>query len=128
MSWLRRRSASSLPVPPPPPADPTGAPQASAHRATARYLWATRLARIDEVSPLTCRFGHAEMRSIAFINDASAGRRILDHLGEATRPPRIAPAREPPLWEAATAASNDLAWDHTFPPAPAIEVDQRITW
>ena len=116
-----------VPVPPPPPADPAGAPQASAQRAAARYLWAMLLARtprvlpagrIDEVLPLTCPFCHASMRLIAFINDASAVRQILDHLGEATRPPRIAPARRPPLGEAATAAaaSNAPAWDHT-PPA-----------
>ena len=45
-------------------------------------------------------------------------------------PPRIAPARGPPLWEAAAAAaaSNDPAWDHTPPPAPEVEFDQRITW
>ena len=88
------------------------------------------LARIYETLPLTCPFCHASMRIIAFINDASAVRQILDHLGEATRPPRIAPARGPPLWEAATATavSNDPAWDHTFPPPPALEFDQRITW
>jgi hypothetical protein len=51
-------------------------------------------------------------------------------MGEPTRPRRIAPARGPPLWEAATAAaaSNDPAWDHAAPPAPDVEFDQRITW
>ena len=29
---------------------------------------------------------------------------------------------------AASAASNHLAWDHTFPPASAFEFDQRISW
>ena len=89
-----------------------------------------RSGTIYEVLPLRCPFCSTQMRIIAFINDASAVRRILDHLGEPTRPPRIAPARGPPLWEAATAAaaSSDPAWDHTPPPAPAIEFDQRITW
>ena len=34
-----------------------------------------------------------------------------------------------PLWEAATAAAarNDPAWDHTPPPAPDLDFDQRIT-
>jgi hypothetical protein len=64
---------------------------------------------------------------IAFINDPGAVPQILDHLGETTRPPRVAPARGPPLWEVAAAASNDLAWDHTFPPAPAVNFDQRIS-
>jgi hypothetical protein len=58
-------------------------------------------------------------------------------MGEPTRPPRIAPARAPPLWEAAAAAppaDNDPAWDHAAPPAPDVEsapnveFDQRITW
>ena len=104
-----------------------------------RYLWAMLLARtprvlpagrIYEVLPLTCPFCHTPMRIIAFINDASTVRQILYRLGEATRPPRIAPARGPPLWEAATAAaaSNAPARDRTGPPAPAIEFDQRITW
>ena len=70
------------------------------------------------------------MRSIAFITESSTVRQLLAHLGEATRPPRFAPARGPPLGEAATAAaaSNDPAWDHTPPPAPEVEFDQRITW
>ena len=46
------------------------------------------------------------MRIIAFINDAGAVNKILDHIGESTRPPRIAPARGPPLWAAAAAAQQ----------------------
>ena len=70
------------------------------------------------------------MRIIAFITEPSAVRQILDHLGEATRPPRFAPARGPPLGEAAAAAAarNDPAWDHTGLPAPQVEFDQRINW
>ena len=114
------------PVPPPPPADSAGAQQASAHRGAARYLWAMLRARIDEVLPLTGPFCHTPMRSIAFLTEPSTVRQILDHRGEATRPPRIAPARGPPLWEAA-AASNVPAWDHAAAPAPDVEFDQRIT-
>jgi Putative transposase len=119
-----------VPVPPPPPADSAGAQQASAHRAAARYLWAMLLARIYAVLPLTCPFCLAEMRIIAFITEPSAVCQTLAHLGEATRPPRIAPARAPPLWEAATtaAARNDHAWDDIPSPAPAVDFDQRITW
>ncbi len=39
------------------------------------------------------------MRSIAVINEGSTVRKMLDHLGESTRPPRSAPARGPPLWQ-----------------------------
>jgi hypothetical protein len=57
--------------------------------------------------------------------------KVLDHIGESTQPPRIAPARGPPLWEAAAAAEqagNDLQWDSSAQPAPEIEFDQRIAW
>ncbi len=69
------------------------------------------------------------MRIIAFINDASTVGKILDHVGESPRPPRIAPARGPPLWEAATAAANDPQCDISdisAQPVPDIEFDQRI--
>ena len=70
------------------------------------------------------------MRIIAFITEPSTVRQILDDQGEPTRPPRIAPARGPPLWEAATAAAakNDPACDHTPAPTPELDFDQRITW
>mgnify|MGYP002813751958 CR=1 FL=1 len=101
------------------------------HRAVARYLWAMLLARIYEAFPLLCPICHSPMRIIAFINDADTVNKILDHIGESTRPPRISPARGPPLWEAAAAAEqagNDPQWDSSAQPAPQIEFDQRIAW
>ena len=71
------------------------------------------------------------MRIIAFITEPSTVRQILAHLGAATRPPRIAPARGPPLWEAATAgtaAGNDPHWELAAQPLPEIEFDQRLAW
>jgi hypothetical protein len=50
---------------------------------------------------------------------------------ESAQPPRIAPARGPPLWTAATAyqqAGNDPPWDLSAQPEPEIEFDQRIAW
>lgn len=47
------------------------------------------------------------MRIIAFINEAATVKKILEYIGEATQPPKIAPARGPPLWEAAEPAGND---------------------
>ena len=58
------------------------------------------LARIYEVLPLNCPICHSQMCVIAFINDTGTVKKILDHIGESTQPPRIAFAREPPLWEA----------------------------
>jgi hypothetical protein len=102
----------------------------SRHRTVARYLWAMLLARIYEALPLSCPICHSQMRIIAFINDAGTVKKILDHIGESTQPPRIAPARGPPLWEAAAAAEarNDPQWDSSAQPAPEIEFDQRIAW
>lgn len=78
-----------------------------------------------------CPICHAQMQIIAFIDDASTVRKILDHIGESTQPPRIAPARGPPLWEAASAteqACNDPQWDMSAQPVPEFEFDQRIAW
>ncbi len=111
-------------APPAPIAQPAAEP---AHRRAARYAWAMLLARIYEVFPLVCPHCGGEMRIIAFITDASTIRDILVHLGEPTTPPRIAPARGPPLW-AATDAEHDPAADPLLQPAPAFEFDQRIAW
>ena len=89
------------------------------------------LARIYAVFPLCCPFCHAKMRIIAFITEPSTVRQILDHLGEPTRPPRFAPARAPPLWEAVTAAppaGNDPRWEQAAQPLPEIDFDQRLAW
>jgi hypothetical protein len=89
------------------------------------------LARIYEALALSCPICHGQMRIIAFINDAGTVNKILEHIGESTRPPRSAPSHGPPLWEmaeAAEAARNDQQWDQAAQPAPEIEFDQRIAW
>ena len=53
-------------------------------------------------------------------------RAILAHLGEATAPPRIAPARGPPLWDLPNVGTGDF--DPHAQPAPEDEFDQRIAW
>jgi hypothetical protein len=128
---LRAAVTALAPLPVPVPAPATGTPDDAPHRAAARYLWAMLLARIDEVLLLTCPFCHAEMRIIAVLTAPAAVRQILEHLGESTRPPRFAPARAPPLWEAVTAAApaaNDPRWDPSAQALPEIEFDQRLTW
>ncbi|MDP2761363.1 MAG: IS91 family transposase [Sideroxyarcus sp.] len=100
-------------------------------RAASHYLWAMLLARIYETLPLVCPICQIQMRIIAFITEASTVRKILDHLGESTLPPIIAPARGPPLWEAAMAseqAGNDPQWDSSAQSEPEFEFDQRIAW
>ena len=71
------------------------------------------------------------VRIIAFITEPSTVRQILEHLGEPTRPPRIAPVRGPPLWEAAAVAlpaGNAPHWEPAAQPLPEIEFDQRLAW
>jgi hypothetical protein len=100
-------------------------------RAASHYLWAMLLARIYETLPLICPICQAQMRIIAFITDAGTVRKILDHIGESAQPPRIAPARGPPLWEAAMASErvgNDSQWDSAAQPEPVFEFDQRVAW
>ncbi len=100
-------------------------------RTAARYLWAMLLARIYEAFPLACPICHAEMRIIAFIDEADTVKKILEHIGESTQPPRIAPARGPPLWEAAAEAEpagDDPLWDASTQPGQEFEFDQRIAW
>jgi hypothetical protein len=96
------------------------------HRKAARYAWALLLARIYEVLPLLCPMCGGQMRIIAFITEGTAIREILDHLGEPISPPRLAPARGPPLWDLPSGESGDI--DPQAQPAPDYEFDQRIAW
>ena len=63
------------------------------------YLWAVLIARIYEVFPLLCPMCGGQMRLIAFITEGAQIRKILEHIGVDSEPPRNAPARGPPLWE-----------------------------
>jgi hypothetical protein len=96
------------------------------HRRAARYAWALLLARIYEVFPLACPRCGGEMRIIAFITEAVTVRDILAHLGETTSPPRLMPARGPPLWEMQDAGRDEF--DPQAQPAPDYNFDQRIAW
>ena len=93
-------------------------------RQAARFVWAMLLARIYEVFPLICPKWGGTMKIIAFIDDGEAIREILTHLGEPVDPPCVAPARGPPLWEAAGQCGDDLL----IQPLPEYEFDQRIAW
>ena len=132
-SPMRAAVTASVPMPVivPLPVEATEA-DAPPRRAASHYLWAMLLARIYETLPLVCPICQAQMRIIAFITDAGTVRKILDHLGESAQPPRIAPARGPPLWELEQAhrhqAGNDPQWDSTPQPEPVFEFDQRVAW
>jgi DNA-binding transcriptional LysR family regulator len=61
-------------------------------------------------------------------------RQILGHIGVESEPPKISPARGPPLWDdfgdahVGEGAQIDPDWDLAAQPAPDDEVDQRINW
>jgi hypothetical protein len=122
--------AAAAGAPPPAPASASAetaqAAEEPIHRQAARYAWALLLARIYEVFPLLCPKCGGEIRIIAFISEALAVREILTYLGEPTSPPRMAPARGPPLWEMADAGQGQF--DPNAQPAPDYEFDQRIAW
>jgi hypothetical protein len=113
-------------TPPPPPPVPKPPALEPAPPRAARYAWARLLARIYEVFPLLCPLCGAPMRIVAFITEPTTVRAILDHLGEPIRPPIIAPARGPPLWDVPDAAGD--GFDSQAQPAPAYPFDPRITW
>jgi hypothetical protein len=73
----------------------------------AHYLWAVLIARIYEVFPLVCPICGGQMRIIAFITYSADIRQILDHIGVDAEPPRITPARGPPLWDGCDAPMGE---------------------
>ena len=99
-----------------------------AHRKAARYVWALLLARIYEVLPLLCPKCGGDMRIIAFITEGPVIREILDHLGEPSSAPRLAPARGPPLWELSVGGHVEREIDPLAQPTPDYEFDQRVAW
>ena len=99
----------------------------------AHYLWAVLIARIYEVFPLVCPICGGQMRIIAFITYSADIRQILEHIGVETEPPRITPARGPPLWDGCDAQAVEVVepapdWDEAAQPAPDFEVDQSVSW
>ncbi len=97
------------------------------YRSPARYLWARLIARIYEVFPLLCTQCGAEICIISFVIDTASVTRILEHIGEPAKPPRLSPARAPPIGEQSFAQTP--LFDPLVPaPDSAFVVDQRITW
>ena len=113
-------------APGPPPAVPNPSPTEPAPQRADRYAWARLLARIYEVFPLLRPLCGGQMQIVAFITEPPTVRAILAHLGEPIRPPVIAPARAPPLWDRPEGGQGDF--DPYAQPEPAYEFDQRIAW
>jgi hypothetical protein len=115
-------------------ATPSAPAPVQPRRVPEHYLWAVLIARIYEVFPLVCPVCGGHMRIIAFITHSADIRRILEHIGVESEPPKISPARGPPLWEdcgdAQLGEGSQIGpdWDLPAQPAPDYEVDQRINW
>jgi hypothetical protein len=118
---------------PSPPVETIGEePAETPHRSPARYLWAMLLARRYARSPPTCRHCGTEMPIVAFITEKAPVQQILNHIGEPSMPPRIAPARGPPPWEGNEAGAlfrdeEKFPGDLLAPREPEHEFDQRMT-
>jgi hypothetical protein len=69
----------------------------SCHHDTSRIAWAKLLARVAEEFPLACPNCGGDIRLISFITDPGPIRKILTHIGEPLDPPRVSPARGPPV-------------------------------
>ena len=72
-----------------------------------------------------------QMRLIAFITEGAQISRVREHIGVESEPPRIAPARGPPLWQDCDAQVGEGVqfgpdWDLAVQPALDYEVDQRV--
>ena len=101
----------------------------------AHYLWAVLIARIYEVFPSCVRCVAGICASSRSLRTALTSGTSLDHIGADSEPPRISPARGPPLWDDCSDAQMDdgaqtepADWDLAAQPAPDFEVDQRISW
>ena len=89
-----------------------------------RYLWAQLLARIYGVFPLKCSECGGRVRLVGFITEPTTVRQILEHVGEPTIAPPIAPARSPPLQ---MKIGQELAApEAVFEAIPELEFDQMV--
>jgi hypothetical protein len=85
------------------------------------------LARVGEDFPLACPRCGGDIRLISFITDPGPIRKILTHLGEPLDPPRVSPARGPPVdWGDLVQAEDDSSFHQATPDdLPMIDIHHR---
>ena len=88
-------------------------------------LWAILIARVYEVTPLTCSNCGAQMKIVAFIKEQWVINKILDHIGEPIEAPKLSLARGPPDKEGYE--QMDLL-DEVTVELPDFEMDQTVAW
>ena len=84
-------------------------------------MWAQLLARIYGVFALQCSRCGGRVHLVGFITELATVRQILEHVGERTTAPLIAPARSPPL---AMNGEQLAAPEWVFEAIPELEFDQ----
>ena len=84
-------------------------------------MWAALLARIYGVFALQCSRCVGRVHVVGFITEPATVRQILEHVGERTTAPAIAPARSPPL---AMNGEQLAAPRWVFEAIPELEFDQ----
>jgi hypothetical protein len=92
------------------------------------YLWAMLMARIYEILPLVCPQCGGEMEIIAFITEVDPIHRVLNHIGEPTKPPQIASARAPPVEWGTDFDQTSLQESGHAERIPEFEYDQTVNW
>ena len=70
---------------------------------------------------------------IFFVNDGAGIRKILDHIGVESTPPKISQAHDPPLWDAGDEAEPKEYFDaapdvDVGQYGPDEDVDQSVNW
>jgi len=97
------------------------------HHDTSRIAWAKLLARVGEEFPLTCPNCGGDIRLISFITDPGPIRKILTHLGEPLDPPRVSPARGPPVdWGELVQSQGAGEFEQASPDdLPMIDIQHR---
>ena len=119
---LARDTATDEAAPQPDSGESSALDQPS--RSPARYLWATLIARLFELFPLTCPRCGGDMEIIAFVTDAPTVRAILTHIGEPAEAPPLSPSRGPPAWE----MFDQTAEFDPLDPEAEFDFDQRVSW
>ena len=84
-------------------------------------MWAQLLARIYGVFALQRSRCGARVHLVGVITEPATVRQILEHVGERTTAPLIAPARSPPL---AMHGEQLAAPEWVFEAIPELEIDQ----
>ena len=98
-NWRSQVVPSQVVIPDGLGANATQGPDAIPPARKKRLSWAELLKRVFQIDLSKCPDCGGEVKLIAVIMDRKVVRKILDHLGLPSEPPRVTPARAPPEGE-----------------------------